>query len=100
MLKKIQLYDGYEIHVEFENGIFNVQGFLDENPVTPIFPKNAFEALVDRLNKSVGNFEESSAKALEEIEIDKYSNEKEVYEAIYSKLSVKEPFYQDNVSIV
>jgi len=104
LLRKIPLNDGYEIHVEYENGLYRAQGFLNGKPVTEVITKNFLQASADSLNKTAKNYYLSTAKAIDECGIDECGIDEcltlnEVLKAISSKLP-DELAYQDIVSVV
>ena len=99
VLEKIPLNDGYEIRVECEDELYSAQGFLNGEPVTEAISKSVLQASVDSLDKSAKDFNQSTAKAIDESGADESLTGDEFFEAISSKLPDKS-VYQDIVSDV
>jgi len=99
LLEKIPLNDGYEIRVEFEAGAYRVYGSLDGKPVTTEIIKSVLLALANSVNNSAKDYEQSTAKAIDECGIEECSTLEEAWKAISSKLPDKS-VYQDMISVV
>jgi len=100
LIEKISLNDGYEIRVECENGLYRTQGFLNGKSVTHVYTKDILGESGKRLDKSAKDYEQSTAKAIEECGIEECLTLEEALPAIISKMPKKEPIYQDMVSVV
>ena len=99
LLEKMTLNDGYEIRVECEDGVYRAQGFLNGKPVTAVITKSVLLTLADSVNNSAKDYEQSTAKAIDECGIEKCLTLEEAWKAISSKLPDKS-VYQDMVSVV
>ena len=101
LLETIQLKDGYEIRVECEDGLYRAQGYLNGKPVTTVIEKSVLLAMADVINKSVKDYETSTAKAIQECGIEKCSTLEEAWQAITSKMPDNSNLiYQDIVFVV
>jgi len=100
ILEKIPLNDGYEIRVECEDGLYRAQGFLNEEPVTTVIIKSVLLTLANSLNNSAKDYEQSTAKAIDECGIEKCSTLEEVWKAISASKLPDKSVYQDIVCVV